>query len=127
MSQGRESTWADVITQYAAAMAFPIPITFYRGTGTQKYTKKRKRGQGDEEVLHFLKYTVGWQDISQTIGLMTEGTKESSVSKEYAESVCKEFEILGASGVTVFVASGDDGVGAGECEKLLINFPVSCT
>ena len=125
--QGRESPWADMFTQYAAAMAFPIPITFYRGTGTQKYTKKRKRVQRDDAVFQFLKYTVGRQDIPQTIGLMTEGTKETSVSKEYADSVCKQFGILGASGVTVLVASGDNGVGAGKCKKFSLNFPASCT
>ena len=126
---GKPSLQANVFTQYAAAMAFPIPITFYRGTGAGKYTTKRKRvrWQGDDAVLQFLKYTVGREDIPQTIGLVTDGTTEMDIPHDYAESVCKQFEILGASGVTVLVATGDSGVGAMPCREFSINFPASCT
>ena len=120
---------ANIFTQYAAAMAFPIPITFYRGTGAGKYTKKRRKGQwqGDDAVLQFLKYAVGRDDIPQTIGLVTDGTTEMNIPHDYAESVCKQFEILGASGVTVLVATGDSGVGLRPCIEFSINFPASCT
>ena len=124
--EGRPSTRASMFTQYAAAMAFPIPITFYRGTGTRKYTKKPKPDQTDV-VLQWLEYTVDRQDIPQTIGLMTEGTTEKDIPYEYADSVCKQFEILGARGVTVLVATGDRGVGANSCREFSINFPASCT
>ena len=127
MPAGFISGRANLFTQYAAAMAFPIPIYFYNGTGPAKYSKKRKRVQGDDVVLQWLKYTVGRHDIPQTIALMTEGTRESSLTKEYAESVCKMFAVLGANGVTVLVASGDGGVGAGKCKNFYVNFPASCT
>ena len=127
--EGNPSFRANMFTQYAAAMAFPIPITFYRGTGAGKYSTKRKRvrWQGDDAVLQFLKYTVGREDIPQTIGLVTDGTTEMDIPHDYAESVCKQFEILGASGVTVLVATGDSGVGLRPCIEFSINFPASCT
>ena len=53
--KGNPSFRANIFTQYAAAMAFQIPITFYRGTGTRKYTKQRKIGQGEDAVFQFLK------------------------------------------------------------------------
>ena len=123
--EGYESGRANLFTQYAAAMAFPIPIDFYRGTGTREYTNNPKPGQSDA-VFQWLQYTVGRQDIPQTIGLMTEGTKEQNLSPEYAESVCDQFKILGARGVTVFVSSGDSGAGAGPCHQFNIKFPASC-
>ena len=124
--EGNPSFRANMFTQYAAAMAFPIPITFYRGTGTRTYTENPNPGQADV-VLQWLEYTVGRQDIPQTIGLMTDGTTEMDIPLEYAESVCEQFEILGARGVTVLVATGDSGVGGGPCKKFSINFPASCT
>ena len=123
---GRHSGRANMFTQYAGAMAFPIPITFYNGTGRPKYRKNPKPGQTDV-VLQWLHYTLGRQDIPQTIGLMTDGTKERSIGSDYAQTVCDQFKILGVTGVTVFVASGDDGVGAGQCAEFYINFPASCT
>ena len=73
-----------------------------------KYSTKRKRDQwqGDDAVLQFLKYTVGRDNIPQTIGLVTDGTTENDIPHDYAESVCQQFEILGASGFTVLVATG---------------------
>ena len=124
---GYASGRANMFTQYAGAMAWPTPIIFYRGTGPRQYTKKRKRGVGDDVVLQFLKYTDGRNDIPQTIGLTTDGTDETSVTKEYADSVCTQFEVLGASGVTVLIGSGNSGVGAGKCRKFSPKFPASCT
>ena len=124
--EGNPSFRANMFTQYAAAMAFPIPITFYRGTGTRTYLKNPNPGQADV-VIQWLEYTINRQDIPQTIGLMTDGTTEKDIPYEYAEILCKQFEILGARGVTVLVATGDSGVGGGPCKKFSINFPASCT
>ena len=125
--QGYASGQANMFTQYAGAMAWPTPIIFYRGTGPREYTKKRKRVVGDDAVLQFLKYTDGRKDIPQTIGLTMDGTGETSVSEEYADSVCRQFEVLGAGGVTVLIGSGNSGVGAGQCLEFSPKFPASCT
>ena len=124
---GYESGWANLFTQYAAAMAWPTPIIFYRGTGPREFTKKRPRGGGDDAVLQFLKYADGREDIPRTIGFVTDGTKEKIITDDYADSVCKQFEVLGARGVTVLVSTGDYGVGYGNCREFTPKFPASCT
>ena len=61
------------------------------------------------------------------------GTSELSVTPDYAKAVCRLFGQLGAIGVSILVASGDDGVGPGEFMNIYervqfyAGFPASCT
>ena len=123
LSGGITSMRANVFLQYAVAMASPIPITFYRGTGPPKYTKRI----ASDVVQQWLKYAAENEDIPQTIALMTDGTKEKNISPEYAKTVCDLFGTLGLRGISVLVPSGDEGVGSGRCTRFSTNFPASCT
>ena len=120
---GFESHTANMFLQYAVAMASPIPINFYNGTGARKYTKKI----GSDVVQQWLKYMAEEQNIPQTIALMTVGTKEPDVPPEYAMALCDVLGTLGVRGVSVLVPSGDSGVGPGKCKRFSTTFPASCT
>ena len=128
--EGYSSQQAAMFVQYAVAMTFPIPITFYNGTGTRKFTKNVQLALGGSDVVHdWLKYTVEEQNIPQTIGLITEGTYELGVPEDYAKALCDMLATLGSRGVSVLVPTGDAGVGAapGNWGRFSITFPASCT
>lgn len=52
------------------------------------------------------------QDVLPSTVSTSYGDIERSVPEDYARRVCDEFAQLGARGVTMLFASGDDGVGA---------------
>ncbi|KAF9323679.1 hypothetical protein BG006_001243 [Podila minutissima] len=88
--------------QYVSALTFPTPVMFY-----------------SIEVQ---------AAVPQTL-VIGHAANEQTVPKDYAEKVCSGFAQLGAKGVTVIVASGDDGVGAGDCRTTILfqpMFPASC-
>jgi len=70
-------------------------------------------------------------DLPQTLSIMY-GTDQRSLPQEYTFALCGLFSILGGHGVSVLVASGDDGVGRGDCIDLngrfyfSPTFPASC-
>ncbi|KAH8983896.1 subtilisin-like protein [Lactarius hatsudake] len=80
-------------TQYAVAMVYPTPVIFY-STG---------RGPAG---------TTDWF-ISWLRYVFTEDNRV--IPEEYATYVCTQFGMLGAFGVSVLIATGDDGVGQGDC------------
>ena len=60
----------------------------------------------------WLLYMVDLPNVPQTVSV-PHFTKEVDISSEYAFRLCGLFAALGARGVSVLVASGDDGVGRG--------------
>ena len=115
---------AEIDMQCAQGIAYPIRHIFY-STG---------RGPSGTEdwYLSFLRTIVDAPSIPQTISL-SYGNDEGYYSLEYANHVCRLFARLGARGVSVIQASGDDGVGPGNCRdrsgyvQFRPNFPASCT
>jgi tripeptidyl-peptidase-1 len=111
--------------QYSQGMAYPTPYIFYRsGRGPS--------GTGDL-YLSWLEYIIEQQTIPQTI-LLPKGNDEVLYSRDHAEYVCDLFAHLGLRGVSVLLASGDDGVGQGNCidirsgdVRFLPSFPATCT
>lgn len=110
--------------QYAAAMAYPTPQLYYSISST-----------GDPFVSwfgHILKQT----GIPQTIG-MSYGVAEQIVPLGYALGVCQLFAQLAVRGASVLYASGNSGVGKGDCKvkdssgnvhvEFRPTFPASCT
>ncbi|KAH8984520.1 peptidase S8/S53 domain-containing protein [Lactarius akahatsu] len=96
------TTEANLDTQYAMAMAYPTPVIFY-STG---------RGPADttDYFVSWLDYILMQGDIPRTISI----------------------SILGVLGVSVLIATGDDGVGKGDCVtddgsvRFYSQFPATC-
>ncbi|KAH8997664.1 subtilisin-like protein [Lactarius hatsudake] len=91
--------------QYTEAMAYPTPHVFYSvGRGPAM----------DDWFIVWLEFILNQRDIPQTISI-SYTYEEKSTSREYAFYVCDMFAILGVRGVSVLVASGNDGIGRGNC------------
>jgi tripeptidyl-peptidase-1 len=105
--------------QLAEGMAFPTPVTFY-SCGISTVT--------NDQWLPWLASMseTETEDLPQTITI-SYFSDELSNSKAYAVYVCKLFGQLGARGVSVLFASGDDGVGPAPCTQFKPKFPPSCT
>ncbi|KAH8979849.1 subtilisin-like protein [Lactarius akahatsu] len=111
-------------TQYAAAMAYPTPVIFY------------STGRGPAGTTDWLASWLGYIlmegiNIPQTISI-SYVIDERLTSEEYATYMCIEFGMLGVLGVSVLIASGDDGVGKGDCVakdgsvRFVSHFPATC-
>ncbi|KAH9003206.1 subtilisin-like protein [Lactarius hatsudake] len=116
---------ASMNVQYASGMAYPTPITYYSvgGDGTE--------GE-DEQYLSWLNYMLNLDetDIPQTIST-SYANYEADFTLDHARAVCDLFMQLGARGVSVLFASGNDGVGEGDCMtdgnvRFKPTFPASC-
>ena len=79
----------------------------------------------------YLLYMVDLPNVPQTVSV-PHFTKEPDISPVYAFRLCGLFAALGARGVSVLVASRDDGVGRGNCKDgegnvhFYTHFPASC-
>ena len=120
---------ANLGVQYTSALASPTPLIYYmsisKGIG--------QTGPGDR-YTEWLDYMAAKTSVPPTISMAYGITSELSITLEYADAVCKLFGQLGARGVSIFVASGDDGVGEGQCPaysfknfRFYTTFPASCT
>ncbi|KAH8990281.1 subtilisin-like protein [Lactarius akahatsu] len=113
---------ANMNVQYASGMAYPTPITYYNvGDGTD--------GE-DDQYLAWVDYMLNLDEIPQTIST-SYANYETDFPLDYARSLCDLFMQLGARGVSVLFASGDDGVGEGDCVtdgnvRFRPTFPASC-
>ena len=110
-----------VAVQYAMAMAYPTPLTFYR------ILQQAVQPQGDP-FLSFIYFLLDQEHIPQTIIMSFNSFLEHAIPPEYALHVCSLFEQFGARGVSVLVASGNDGVGPEGCYRgqFEVEFPSSC-
>lgn len=121
--------------QYSASIAFPTPLTFYSIGGTPMWlgSEDDNEPEAGDPWLGWLNYIIKLPKIPQTINI-SYGSSELTIPQGYADSLCNLFKQLGARGVSVLVASGDDGVGRGDCkldpedENVYFNiqFPASC-
>ncbi|KAH9003213.1 subtilisin-like protein [Lactarius hatsudake] len=117
-------TEASMNVQYASGMAYPTPIVYYSvGDGPE--------GE-DDPYLSWLNYMLDLNDadIPQTIST-SYANKETNWPLDHARSLCDLFMQLGARGVSVLFASGNDGVGEGDCMtdgnvRFKPTFPASC-
>ena len=125
---------ANVGVQYATAIAYPTPVIFYSIGGEMQQGPRRTLGwalAGDMFRV-WLQNLLTESDIPQTISI-SYGYSELDLQSHYTYSLCLLFAELGVRGVTVLVASGMDGVGAGNCTdadgdvRFLPEFPSTCT
>ncbi|KAH8988440.1 subtilisin-like protein [Lactarius hatsudake] len=114
---------ANLDVQYAEAMAYPTPPTFYStGRGPQGT---------DDPYLSWLNYILKQENIPQTISI-SYGNEEKNYPRGDAIYVCRLFGQLGLRGVSVLFASGDAGVGLGDCKakdgsvRFSPMFPATC-
>ena len=124
----------DLAIQIAQGMAYPTPHTFYSTGGLPPFIPDSNTPMNtNEPYLDWLEYILDLQNIPQTIST-SYGENEQTVPLDYATSVCDLFAKLGLRGVSVLFASGDDGVGTGDCMvndgsgkvQFLPTFPASC-
>jgi tripeptidyl-peptidase-1 len=122
---------ANTDVQYAAVMAFPTPLIFYSVGGGQQFGPNDMPIAGDA-YLEWFNHVIGEPNIPQTISI-SYGNPEPNMPEEYVWALCDLFEVLGVQGVSVLVASGDSGVGEGDCQnhegitRFMPQFPSSCT
>ncbi|KAI9452654.1 peptidase S8/S53 domain-containing protein, partial [Lactarius psammicola] len=114
---------ANVVLQYAKAMAYLTPHIFY------------STGQGpsgtDDWYTSWLRYIIDQKRIPQTISTLYV-TDENTISEEYAIYVCLLYAQLGSCGVSILFSTGNDGIGEGNCVtndgsvRFIPKFPTTC-
>ncbi|KAH8984902.1 subtilisin-like protein [Lactarius akahatsu] len=115
---------ANINTQYAGVMTYPIPNIFYS-------TGARGPPGTTDPYGAVLRFILNEEYTPQTIS-MSYGGAERSASREYATWVCRLFAMLGVRGTSVLVASGNGGIGRGTCiqpdgtVRFEPIFPASC-
>ncbi|KAK3901214.1 peptidase-like protein [Staphylotrichum tortipilum] len=129
---------ANLDIQYAVAMAYKTPITYYstggRGPLVPDLDQPDPNDVSNEPYLEFFTYMLGLPDeeLPQTLST-SYGEDEQSVPAEYAKKVCQMIGQLGARGVSILFSSGDTGVGSA-CQtndgknttRFLPIFPAAC-
>ncbi|KAH9041354.1 subtilisin-like protein [Lactarius pseudohatsudake] len=101
---------ANLNMQYTQGIAWPTPPVFYSVGGLSGDTP------ANELFLEWLEVMTRLEDVPETIST-SYGGEEQTFSPDYATSLCDLFKQLGARGVSLLFASGDDGVGGGGCKK----------
>ncbi|KAH8989266.1 subtilisin-like protein [Lactarius akahatsu] len=110
---GRE---ANVNLQLSVGMTYPTPHIFY----------STKASPDGDFFLAWLDAVLGQQNVPQTI-TTSYGYSEKDYPMEYALEACLLFAQLGTRGVSVLFATGDDGVGKGDCTaRFAPVFPATC-
>ena len=116
-------------------LAYPIPVTAYNVGGRAPVQSSRYSTENtNEPYLDWLQFVLAKPDLPRVI-TTSYADQEQSVPYWYAKRACEGFAQLGARGVSVLFASGDEGVGAdGMCTSIngsnkpmfLPTFPASC-
>ncbi|KAF8268692.1 subtilisin-like protein [Lactarius quietus] len=111
-------TEANLNMQYAQAIAYPTPHVFYSigGAPPPFIPSSFQQENNNEPWLDWLGHMIDLPDPPQTLSA-SYGGNEQTFPPEYAVSVCDLFKQLGARGVSLLFASGDSGVGGGDCQK----------
>ncbi|KAH9064373.1 subtilisin-like protein [Lactarius vividus] len=100
---------ANLDIQYAEGMAYPTRHIYYSTAGTHGSLT-------DDPYLRWLRYVIAQDDVDIPRTISTSyGGYEYIMPLEYVVSVCTLFGQLGLRGVSVLFASGDHGVGNGDC------------
>ncbi|KAH9168821.1 subtilisin-like protein [Lactarius sanguifluus] len=109
---------ANLNMQYTQGIAWPTPHVFYSIGGVpgnfppDSFTP----ANNNEPYLKWLDVMMSSEDVPQTI-TTSYGGIEQTFPPDYAASLCELFKQLGARGVSILFASGDEGVGDGDCKK----------
>ncbi|KAH8979053.1 subtilisin-like protein [Lactarius hatsudake] len=109
---------ANLDMQYTQGIAWPTPHVFYSigGLAEEFIPDSFQPVNNNEPFLGWLDTMIRLEDIPQTIST-SYGGDEQTFPRDYATSVCDLFGQLGVRGISVLFASGDSGVGGGDCTK----------
>ncbi|KAF8259977.1 subtilisin-like protein [Lactarius quietus] len=129
----KPSSEANQNIQYAQAIAYPTPHIFYSNGGEMSLIPGSNKPAKDDAFQAWLNYVISQETAPRTIST-SYGDYEKDVPLEYATALCDLYAQLGARGVSVLVASGNDGVGYGNCiadkdtgrVQFIPEFPSSC-
>ncbi|KAH8993828.1 subtilisin-like protein [Lactarius hatsudake] len=103
---GKPDPEANLNIQYTSAMAFPTPRIFYSTGGSDIV--------GEDPFINWLDYALDLWSVPQTVSTPY-GMPEYGIPPDYAIYLCNLYARLGARGASVLFASGNDGVGHGNC------------
>jgi tripeptidyl-peptidase-1 len=93
-------------------IVYPTPLIAYNTGGEPPFNPDLFAPTNtNEPYMAWLNYILSQPDIPQTIST-SYADDEQTVPLSYATAVCQQFAQLGARGVSVLFASGDNGVGA---------------
>ncbi|KAK8188187.1 peptidase S8/S53 domain-containing protein [Phyllosticta capitalensis] len=116
-------------------IGYPTPLIAYNTGGEPPFTPDDAvTSNTNEPYMTWVQYVLNQTDIPQVIST-SYGDDEQTVPLSYATTVCKQFAQLGARGVSLLFASGDEGVGtSGSCisnngssaATFLPSFPDGC-
>ena len=117
---------ANIDTQYSVALTYPTQIEYYTIGGVRNIALDGSKG-GDQ-YLEWLRYMIDMDNVPLTISVPY-STRELDLTMQYVNTVCDLFKALGARGVSILVASGDEGVGNINRRRIRFStsFPASCT
>ena len=127
---GKPGDVASIDVQYATALGYPAQVTFYTIGGEPVWDDKSLPAAGDV-YLEWLNRMLSLKFPPRTISI-SYSEYERDLPVDYAKALCRLFAQLGTRGVTVLVASGKDGVGAGMCldvdgnVQFTAEFPSTC-
>lgn len=121
--------------QTVIGAGFPTPVTAWNVGGKPPFhSDALTTSNYNEPYLDWLQYVMVQEDLPPVI-TTSYADDEQSVPEAYARRVCNEFAQLGARGISVIFASGDQGVGRdGNCKsndgfekpQFVPVFPASC-
>ncbi|THH33479.1 hypothetical protein EUX98_g707 [Antrodiella citrinella] len=105
---------ANLDTQFAFGLTFPIPRTFYTTGGSPPFIPDAGTPtNSNEPYTDWLDFILNHPNPPQTIST-SYADDEQTVPVSFAERVCNGFAQLGARGVSLTFSSGDGGVGDGD-------------
>lgn len=117
------------------SISYPTPMISYLTGGSPPFLPDDNTPTDtNEPYLTWLNYVLSQSDLPQTIS-SSYGDDEQTVPYSYAKRVCASFAQLGARGISMFVSSGDAGVGDDDTcysntnsstYEFLPAFPTSC-
>ncbi|KAJ7639343.1 subtilisin-like protein [Roridomyces roridus] len=110
----RASIEANLDTQFAFGLSFPIASTFYSTRGQPPFVPSLNAPTDtNEPYSEWLDFVLSHPDPPLVISTSYSDAEET-VPESYARRACAGFAQLGAQGVTLIVSSGDFGVGDGD-------------
>ncbi|TDL24009.1 subtilisin-like protein [Rickenella mellea] len=133
-NQTKPGVEANLDIQYTEGISFPTPNIYYSTGGSPPFlTDSNTPTNTNEPYLDWLNFVLSQSTIPQTF-TTSYGDDEQTVPFDYAITVCNLFAQVGARGSSILFASGDDGVGGGNCltndgkntKHFQPNFPASC-
>lgn len=92
-------------------IAYPTPMITYNTGGMPPFVPDASFSTNSNEPYQdWLNFVLNQTDLPQVIS-SSYGDDEQTVPLSYATKVCQGFAQLGARGVSIFIAAGDQGVG----------------